>query len=168
MVITGTHINYYHVCHRELWLFANGIQMEHTSETVAEGKLIHEYAYPQRAEKYSELELDGIKIDYYDAKNKIVHEIKKSDKAEEAHRWQVKYYLYILEQKGVHGAKGILEYPALRQREELELQESDRVYLKSVIAAIEQICSRETMPPKVQKHICRSCSYYDFCWSGEE
>ena len=39
-MLTATHINYYHVCHRKLWLFSNGIQMEHTSETVQEGKLI--------------------------------------------------------------------------------------------------------------------------------
>lgn len=36
---TGTHFNYYMVCHRKLWLFANGINMEHTSDLVYEGKL---------------------------------------------------------------------------------------------------------------------------------
>ncbi len=167
-MITGTHINYFFVCKRKLWLFANGIQMEHTSDLVGEGKLIHEYAYPQRAEKYSEIELDGIKIDYYDAKNKIVHEIKKSNKAEEAHRWQVKYYLFVLEKKGIEGVKGILEYPTLRLREEIELQESDRVYLQTIMPQIETICQQDTMPPRAAKTICRTCSYYDFCWSGED
>jgi len=167
-MITGTHINYYHVCARKLWLFANGIQMEHTSELVGEGKLIHEFAYPQRSEKYSEIELDGIKIDYYDAKNKIVHEIKKSDKAEEAHRWQVKYYLFVLEKKGITGVKAVLEYPTLRLREEIELQKEDRMYLQKIMEEIETICGQETMPPRAVKKICRTCSYYDFCWSGEE
>ncbi|MDZ4711764.1 MAG: Dna2/Cas4 domain-containing protein, partial [bacterium] len=27
MQITGTHIAYLHICHRKLWLFANGISM---------------------------------------------------------------------------------------------------------------------------------------------
>jgi len=49
MNITATHINYYHICHRKLWLFSNGINMEHTSEIVADGKLLHETSYPQRA-----------------------------------------------------------------------------------------------------------------------
>ena len=31
MHITGTHINYFHVCRRKLWLFANGINMEERS-----------------------------------------------------------------------------------------------------------------------------------------
>ncbi|WP_149694528.1 Dna2/Cas4 domain-containing protein [Chitinophaga sp. CF418] len=51
MNITATHINYYHICHRKLWLFSNGITLEHTSDLVAEGKLIGEHSYPQRAEK---------------------------------------------------------------------------------------------------------------------
>lgn len=85
MQITGTHFNYYQVCKRKLWLFANGINFEHTSDLVFEGKLIHEDSYPQRSEKYEEIELDGIKVDYYDAKSKVVHEIKKSNKVEKAH-----------------------------------------------------------------------------------
>ncbi len=50
--ITGTHINYYFLCHRKLWLFANGINMEHNSDHVYEDKLIHETSHPQRSEKY--------------------------------------------------------------------------------------------------------------------
>ena len=34
MTPTGTHFNYYHICRRKLWLFANGINMEHVSDTV--------------------------------------------------------------------------------------------------------------------------------------
>ena len=41
--------------------------------------------YPQRALKYEEIELDGIKVDFYDTKNRVIHEIKKSDKVERAH-----------------------------------------------------------------------------------
>lgn len=40
MNIIGAHIAYLHTCHRKLWLFAHGIQMEHASDIVAEGKLI--------------------------------------------------------------------------------------------------------------------------------
>ena len=61
MKITGTHFNYYQVCKRKLWLFANGINLEHTSDLVYEGKLIHEDSYPQRSSKYEEIEMDGIK-----------------------------------------------------------------------------------------------------------
>ena len=91
MQITGTHFNYYYLCKRKLWLFANGINMEHTSDLVYDGKLIHETSYPHRAEIYEEMAIDGIKIDSYDARNKALHEIQRSDKVEPAHLWQVKY-----------------------------------------------------------------------------
>ncbi|MCL5459918.1 CRISPR-associated protein Cas4, partial [Loigolactobacillus coryniformis] len=87
----GTHIAYLHTCHRKLWLFANGIQMEHTSDKVGEGKLIAETTFLDRARKYTELAIDGIKIDFYDAKSKVIHEVKKSDKVEHAHLAQVNY-----------------------------------------------------------------------------
>lgn len=164
---TGTHINYFHLCQRKLWLFANGLNMEHTSELVAEGKLIHESSYPQRAKRYREVELDGIKIDYYDSKDKIVHEIKKSDKAEEAHTWQVKYYLYVLKQHGIEGASGILEYPRLRQTETVELNENDIHYLEKIIPEVREIINAEKCPPRLKKSRCRNCSYFDFCWAGE-
>ncbi len=97
MTITGTHFNYYQLCHRKLWLFANGINMEQESDLVYEGKLVHEYSYPQRTSKYEEVEIDGIKVDYYDAKGKVIHEIKKSNKVDKAHEWQLKYYMYVFE-----------------------------------------------------------------------
>lgn len=95
-MLTATHIAYLHTCHRKLWLFANGINMEHTSEIVAEGKLIGETTYTDRAQKFTEIEIDGVKIDFYDARNKMVHEVKKSASVEQAHIAQVQYYLYKL------------------------------------------------------------------------
>ena len=68
--ITATLINLYHVCHRELWLHANEIRMEHTSDMVTEGKLIGDITYTHRAAQYTELTFDGVKIDFYDARNK--------------------------------------------------------------------------------------------------
>jgi len=167
MNITGTHFNYYLICHRKLWLFSNSIGMEHTSDLVYEGKLIHENSYPFRSERYSEIEIGGIKIDYYDRKNRVVHEIKKSDKHEEAHEWQLKYYLYVLEQNGIEAPTGILEYPKLRKTEEVLLSQADRIQIGAMMADIEKIINDETCPGKLPVGKCRNCSYFDFCWSGE-
>jgi len=168
MLTTGTHFNYYLICHRKLWLFANGIRMENTSELVYEGKLVHETSYPRRSEKYQEIELDGIKIDYYDPRNKVVHEIKKSDKHEEAHEWQVKYYLFVLEQNGVEGATGLLEYPRLHKTAEVLLTTPDREVIREMTYNIEKIIHQENCPDRTSKSLCKNCSYFDFCWSGEE
>jgi CRISPR-associated exonuclease Cas4 len=168
MNITGTHFNYYMVCHRKLWLFASGMQMEHTSELVEMGKLIHETTYPQRSEKYTEIELDGVKIDYYDARNKVVHEIKKSDSHEEAHEWQVKYYIFVLERNGMEGVTGTLEYPKLRETSKVLLNEDDRGKITEFIKNIEIIVASDACPGKLEQKRCKNCSYFDFCWSGED
>lgn len=167
MNVTGTHINYFFTCKRELWLFANGMNMEHTSDLVTEGKLIHESSYPQRSERYTELELDGIKIDYYDAKKRVVHEVKKSDSREEAHLWQVKYYLYVLRRNGIADASGVLEYPRLRQTEEVFLSEPDCAELDRIVMMIGEIIAAEDCPPRAARKTCKNCSYEDFCWVEE-
>jgi CRISPR-associated exonuclease Cas4 len=167
MNITGTHFNYYQVCKRKLWLFSSGISMEHTSDLVYEGKLIHEESYPQRSERYEELEIDGCKIDFYDARNKVVHEIKKSNKIEIAHEWQVKYYIYVLERNGVNDVTGLLEYPTLRHKNSVELTGEDRIKIKEIEEEIEAIISSDICPPVIGSKICRSCSYYEFCFVEE-
>ena len=166
--MTGTHFNYYHVCHRKLWLFANGINMEHTSDLVYEGKLIHEASYPQRSERYEELEVDGIKLDFYDARNKVIHEIKKSDKVEMAHEWQLKYYIYVLEQNGIEGVTGILEYPTMRQTEKVTLNDADRKRILEIEKDIASIVEDEHCPAVINSKICKQCSYYEFCYVNEE
>lgn len=167
MYIIATHINYFHICHRKLWLFANGINMEHTSDIVSEGKLLHETSYVQRAEKYSEITVGGSKIDFYDAKNKVIHEIKKSEKMEEAHEWQVKYYIWLLEQQGIKDVKGILEYPKMRETKEVLLSKGDREYLQQVVKDTELIINDEKCPDRINSKICKKCSYYDFCYIEE-
>lgn len=167
MQITGTHFNYYQICYRKLWLFANGINMENTSDTVYDGKLIHESSYPQRSEHYEEVEIDGIKVDYYDAKNKVIHEIKRSNKVEKAHEWQLKYYIYVFERNGIEGCSGILEYPTQRVTKKVVLTDEDREHIRIIEREIQQIIESNNCPEIRRKSLCRSCSYCDFCYSSE-
>ena len=39
-MISGTHFNYYMLCHRKLWLYGQGLTMEHTSDLVYEGTVV--------------------------------------------------------------------------------------------------------------------------------
>ena len=164
MRITGTHFNYYFSCHRQLWLFANNIQMEQTNDAVTEGKLIHENSYSQRSTKYEEIAIEGIKIDFFDPKKKIIHEIKKSSKLHEAHVWQVKYYIYILEKNGIANASGILEYPKERKTEEVTLSTIDIERIKEIEKEITEVIRSEVIPELKKKPRCKNCSYYDFCF----
>ncbi|MBO8446571.1 MAG: CRISPR-associated protein Cas4 [Bacteroidetes bacterium] len=168
MHITGTHFNYYQVCKRKLWLFANSINMEHSSDLVFEGRLIHESSYPQRSEKFEEIEIDGIKIDFYDTRQKVIHEIKKSNKIEKAHEWQLKYYIYVFECHGINGVRGVLEYPTLKKTRTVELNDSDRLEIKKIQQDIQQLANNDTCPPLKKGGMCKNCSYYDFCYTYEE
>ena len=167
MTVTGTIFIYFMVCRRKLWLFAHGITMEQESELVYEGKLIHENSYPERNPNYEEIELDGIKVDFYDARHHVIHEIKKSDKLEAAGRWQLKYYLYVFEMHGVKDIKGVLEFPKQRKTENVTLTDEDRQKIKDMLADIEKACEEKACPPLLKKERCKQCSYYEFCYTNE-
>jgi CRISPR-associated exonuclease Cas4 len=176
MNINATLINYLHICHRKLWLHANGITMEHTSDIVYEGKLIGEDTYPQRTEKNQELEItveldNGMalaKIDFFDAKNGVVHETKKSAAKEKAHVAQVKFYVYLLRKSGVKADYGIIDYPKIRQSERVELPDDEMIEVENWIELATEIIKRENCPPTLPILKCKSCSYFEFCWVGED
>lgn len=165
MYITGTHIHYYHLCHRKLWLFHHGIRMEHESALVAKGKFIHETAYTQRAEKWTELQLDGIRIDYYDPKRQLVREVKKTKKRSDVHIAQLKFYLWTLTQHSVPVKAGVLEYPKLRATENVQLTAEDHIAIPKWCAAIRTIIGQENCPKVIRVETCKSCAYYEFCYT---
>jgi CRISPR-associated exonuclease Cas4 len=151
-----------------MWLHANGIRFEDTSEDVEMGVLVEETSYNHRSSKYEQISFGPIKIDFYDAKNKVIHETKKSSKFHETHIWQLKYYIYILELSGVSNVKGILEYPEVRKTEKVDLNEDDRKRLEEIIDSINELLSLDVCPSRINSPKCKNCSYFDFCWSGEE
>lgn len=163
---SGTKITYLLLCHRKLWLAGQGIRMENATGNafVEEGKLIHETTYTRRTKKFKELNLGNLKIDHYDPRENVVREVKKSPKLEQAHIAQLKYYLYALEERGVSGATGLLEYPKQRRTLRVELTEADRTDIKGWEKEIERITALPKSPKLVQKSYCKNCAYFDFCF----
>jgi CRISPR-associated exonuclease Cas4 len=163
--ITGTHIAYLHLCHRKLWLFAHGLNMEQQSDLVTEGRLIQEHSYPQRAERWQEIAVEGIRIDHFDAVHGILREVKKSNKREVAHVAQVKYYLFVLRRNGIPVDHAVLEYPRLRKTEEIRLNEADLQAIPQWEAEARQIIAQTSCPQLIQKSLCKRCAYYSFCYA---
>ena len=128
--ITGVMIYYYFVCKRKLWYFCHEINMESENENVQLGKLLDEKSY-ERDEKHINID-NVINIDFI-REHQELHEIKKSKAIEEAGIWQVKYYLYYLEERGVKNIKGKIDYPLMKKTLLVELSEQDREKLKSII-----------------------------------
>jgi CRISPR-associated exonuclease Cas4 len=161
MSITGTYINYYFHCRRHLWLFAHSINMEQNSDAVTLGKFISETTYKREEH---EIQIDDIVLDFYDDKTKIIHEVKKSDKMEELHLWQVKYYISVLEEKGIAGVTGEIDYPKLREKVKVELTDADRDKLQEIKMDIEKIIALSIPPEVINEPFCKQCSYYDLCY----
>ena len=160
--ITGTHIEYYHFCKRQLWLFMHQINMEQESDIVKMGKLIHENSYDR---KVKEIKIgENIVLDHLDVKEKIIHEVKKSNKMENAHQWQLKYYLYCLREHGIEDFKGQLNYPKLKKVTDIELTNDDIGKIEEVIRDIQKIYA-DKIPKESKKKACLKCAYYEYCFS---
>jgi CRISPR-associated exonuclease Cas4 len=157
---SGTEVGYYFICHKKLWWFAHGIHMEHDNDRVKMGKLVHEQSYQRRKK---ELDIDGkIVLDWRE--DGTVHEIKLTDKMEEAHEMQLIYYLYYLKLKGVEGLRGRIDYPKLRQTKTIELDEGNQSKIERALADMKRIVALERAPEVEFMKICRSCSYAELCW----
>ncbi len=176
-IYTGTQINYYFVCQRKLWLFSHHIQMEQESDMVKLGKVIHEQSYSR---EHKEIEIEHIKLDWLNIKDGILHEVKKDDALEEAHEWQVLYYLYYLKCKGIslktaEGSspntsntlwQGEIDYPKLKKRIEVILTHEKEMELLRILENITRIIALSKPPaPSVPFSLCKKCSYCELCHS---
>lgn len=159
--ITGVMIYYYFVCHRKLWYFCHDLNMEMENENVMLGKLLDESSY-QRDEKHINID-NVINIDFI-KEHRELHEVKKSKAVEEAAIWQVKYYLYYLQQRGVEGLKAKIDYPLLKKNLMVELSKEDVSRLEKIISVIVTIKNQNMPPSFSETKICKKCAYHDFCF----
>ncbi|MDQ3179956.1 MAG: CRISPR-associated protein Cas4, partial [Acidobacteriota bacterium] len=142
---TGTEVGYYFICRKKLWWFAHGIQMEQESDRVKLGKVVHEKSYER---KKKEISIDNkIVLDWQ--ADGVIHEVKLTDSMEEAHEFQLLYYIYYLKQKGVEGLTGQIDYPKLRQTKEIELTFEREVELEKALREMEKIVLMDA-PPEVE------------------
>lgn len=161
MNITGTMVYYYFICKRRLWYFANKINTAQNSELVQIGKIIDETTY--KREKKEILIDNTIKIDFI-SNGTVLHEVKKSKSMEEAEIWQLKYYMYYLERKGIKNIKAEIDFPLLRETKKIILEDEDREVLKNVVISIENIVEQDKPPKVIDSKICKKCSYFDLCY----
>lgn len=154
-------IYYYFICERKLWYFINEINMEQNNELVSIGKILDETTYTRENKN---IMIDNtINIDFI-KNGAILHEVKKTKSIEEAGIWQVKYYIYYLEKRGIQNIKAKIDFPLLRESKEITLEQNDRKVLENVIKNIEEIAEKEVPPKIIESRICKKCAYYDLCY----
>lgn len=159
--VQGTKVNYYYVCKRKLWLFSKQITMEHTSDRVLQGKILHDVSYTT---KKKEMTIDDlIQVDLID--DKYVGEVKSSRKMFQADQMQLLYYLYYLKQMEIH-RKGRLHYVRERKVDHVTLTEELEKQVVNCLRDIKAILDTSS-PPKLEKlPYCKNCAYYLFCYIG--
>lgn len=150
--------------------------MEQESDTVALGKQLGATAYP-REKKELDLEVEGPdgvrlvgRIDHANLRDGVLHEVKKSPSAHEAHVWQLRFYLWLLRLADVNTPKGKpftgqLDYPALRKTHEVTLSQEDASHLTALVQQLTALARTPHPPPRLSERAsCRGCSYEELCY----
>lgn len=161
MNITGMMVYYYFICQRKLWYFLNEIKMEQNSELVSIGKIIDETTYSR--EKKGILIDNTVNIDFI-KNGAVLHEVKKTKSIEEAGIWQIKYYMYFLEKRGVKNIEAQIDYPLIRETKEIFLEEEDREVLENIEKNIVEIKNLDKPPEVLNAKFCKKCAYFDLCY----
>lgn len=95
----------------------------------------------------------------------VIHEVKRSKKMQDAHLYQLLYYMYFLRRNyGVAVSHGVLHYPLLKQNVDVPLSEEKVKQLEEALRGIAEVNSQPRPPEAVRKGYCRSCAYQDLCW----
>ena len=125
------------------------------------GKIIDEATY--KREKKGVLIDNTINIDFIN-NGAVLHEVKKTKSIEEAGIWQLKYYMYYLEQKGIKNIKAEIDFPLIRETKKVILEDDDRNILNNVVKNIENIVKQDKPSKTIDSKICKKCSYFDLCY----
>ena len=83
---------------------------------------------------------------------------------EEAHKWQVKYYIFYLKNKGIKVLKGIIHYPKIFRKIEVNLNKKDENLIKDKLIFIKNFLKNPKPPPVERKKYCKKCAYFEFCF----
>ena len=176
LCITGTLVNYAVLCRRKAWLAVHGLWMEHESDLVAFGRLLDETSYTEEL-RYVNVEVAGPggirlagRIDWAEVREGVVHETKHSPKALEAHRWQLRFYLWLLKLRGVKRSdgqpfEGQLNFPRQRRTEVVRLTAKEEARLEELVQELYQTALQTTPPPRLEnRRFCRKCAYEELCF----
>jgi len=161
--ITGTHIWYYFICHRQVWLMSRQIEPDQEHESILLGKLNDQTSF-RREKKY--LHFEGGVVDLFREQNGklLISEVKKSSRFEESARMQLLYYLLKMHECGID-AVGELRIPKEKKIIPVRLTKEDEEKLIRTCEAISAIVSLDKPPEPKRCQYCRGCAYLEFCWS---
>lgn len=83
---------------------------------------------------------------------------------EEAHIWQVKYYIYYLTELGYTDIKGVIDYPTLKKKTMVVLKKEEHKKIKKILNDIDIVINNEIPAINKLRGFCKKCAFYDFCY----
>jgi len=158
--------NAYNICPRQAWLMSRQMSANQNDSFLEIGRLIDETTFKREKKKIYLAEF-AAEIDFITLKNGslFVAEIKKSSRTMASGIKQLKYYLYLLNKKGIK-CKGVIKIPKEKISMTIELQGNDETLIRDEIDEIKTFLSSKEVAPIPQKiPFCRKCAYFEFCWS---
>lgn len=159
--ITGTHISEYFKCKRQLSLKLNDLTFYKDSLNIEMGKIIEENSYKRRSDKWCNFDIGGAVVDYIDFKNKVVFETKKSSNGFDFYKYQLKYYLYLLNDN----FSGIIEVPTERKKYNITLTNEDIILIEEAILFINELVkTKQIIKEKKKINFCKKCSFFNYCY----
>jgi len=163
--ISGSLLQAYEICPRQAWLMSRQITADQQNTYLDIGRFISEDSFAREKKEIYIPDL-AAKIDY--VKNKdgqfFVAEVKKSSATMQSGIEQLKYYLFLLNKKGIQ-AKGLIKIPKEKKSMEIELTEEDKKRIKAKISDLQNLLEQEEPPPAKKIKKCKSCAHYEFCFS---
>jgi len=157
--------NAYNICKRQAWLMIRQLNADQDNTFLNIGKLIDETSFKREKKKVYIADISA-QIDMITKKNGtlFIAEIKKSSKTLKSGEFQLKYYLYLLQQKGIN-IKGLIKIPREKKSIEIELNSNDIRKIKEVLKEANSVLEKD-IPPETEKiRLCKTCAHFEFCWS---
>ncbi|TYB30545.1 MAG: CRISPR-associated protein Cas4 [Candidatus Mcinerneyibacterium aminivorans] len=157
--------NAYFICKRQAWLMDRNLSGWQDNYFLQIGKLISEESY-KREKKEIYIAEYRAKLDMIKKGRRYILacEVKKSSKVLNNAKRQLKYYLYILNKKGIK-VKGELKIPKEKKNIEINFNGKEKKKIKKNIKEIRLFLLNEKPPEPKKKKICSKCAHFEFCFA---
>lgn len=158
--VTGVMIQYYYVSKKELWYFANNVNMNYDDSNIDIGNQIQDSSFS--SENTRNVLIDGtIAVDIIEGRDRI-YEVKKSSTLRKPAVMQLKYYLWYLRKNKDVEMIGELKIPEEKKTEIIELTKDDEEEIKEVVEEIRDIITSDEPPEADLEKLPENATYSDF------
>ena len=161
--ISGSLIQAYFVCQRQVWLLAHKLKGNQDNDLLAIGRFISENSY-RRDRKNLKKGSNIIDVIKNENNEIIVIETKKSSRKIKAAKMQLLYYLTLLENT-IKITRAQIRIPKEKKIIDVFLDDKSRNEIQKIVENISNIIKNNKPPQAILSKKCYTCSYIDFCWA---